>query len=305
MLAPWRRARNRAALYYNMAMHSRSALSAAVLAGLASAGHPAAAADTPYLETVTVVGKRPEPLAHAAAAVSVVTSETIEALVAFDLADVLRREPGVSVPRDPQRFGDDGITVRGLGGNRVHMETDGVPVGENFAIGSFSNATRAFTDLELIERVELLRGPASALYGSDAIAGVLATTTLDPADLLAGGDDPVLRARVGHADADHATFAGLTGAFRAGSVEALLGWARREAGEIDHAGGEPPPNPRDESSDALLARAVIPVAGHPMRFTVQWDRERVQTDVDALELSAGRFANTVLLEGDDLSLIHI
>jgi len=266
---------------------------------LAAAGHPAAAGEPAELETVTVVGKRPEPLQHAAAAVSVLTAGQIEALVALDMADLLRREPGVSMPRDPQRFGTTGVTVRGIGGNRVHIETDGVPGSKGFAIGSFANTGRQYADLELVERIELLRGPASALYGSDAIAGVLATTTLDPSDLLAAGDDAMLRARAGYADDDGSALAGLTGAMRAGSFEGLLGFAHRNAGEIEHAGGPPPPNPRDYESDAVLARAVFATGDRPLRLTAQWNRERVRTDVDALELSGGRFANTVLLEGDD------
>lgn len=257
-----------------------------------------AVAEPAQLETVTVVGKRPEPLRHAAAAVSVVDAGQIEALVALDVADLLRREPGVSVPRDPQRFGTTGVTVRGIGGNRVHVETDGVPGPEGFAIGSFANTGRQYADLELVERVELLRGPASALYGSDAIAGVLATTTLDPSDLLAAGDGAMLRTRLGFADDDASALAGLTGAMRAGPFEGLLAYAHRDAGNVRHAGGPPPPNPRDYGSDAILARAVL-AGDRPVRFTAQWNRERVHTDVDALELSGGRFANTVLLAGED------
>jgi hemoglobin/transferrin/lactoferrin receptor protein len=300
MLAVWRGLRYRDTPHYTTVVDHRLARSAATLLfGLAAAAGRATAPDISELETVTVVGKRPEPLQQAAAAVSVISSAQIEALVAFDLGDVLRREPAVSVPGDPQRFGDNGITVRGLGGNRVHIETDGVPAAEGFAVGSFSDAGRRLADLELVERVELLRGPASALYGSDAIAGVLAITTLDPADLLDAGAHALLRARAGYADDDGSTLLGLTGALRAGPVEGLVGFAHREAGAVDHAGGAPPPNPRDLSSDTLLARALFGQGDRPLRVTAQWNRERVRTDVDALELSDGRFANTVLLEGDD------
>jgi len=277
-------------------MGRKSAVLSLAISALASA---AGAQEAPELETVTVVGKRPEPLQNAAAAVSVVTAGQIEALVAFDLRDVLQREAGVSVPRDPQRFGTTGITVRGLGGNRLHLETDGVPAAKGFAIGSYSNATRQMSDLELIKRIELLRGPASALYGSDAIAGVLASTTVDPADLLGPGDGAVLRTRIGYAGDDDSTLAGVTGALRAGPFEGLLGYARREGGELEHAGSAPPPNPRDHTSDALLARAVLASGSYPLRLTAQWNRERTLTDVDALELSGGRFANTTLLESDD------
>jgi hemoglobin/transferrin/lactoferrin receptor protein len=279
---------------------SRPGATLRALPALLLAAAPAAHAEPlQQLETVTVVGKLPQPLADAAAAVSVVTASDIEADVAFDLRDALAREPGISIPRDPQRFGAGGVTVRGLGGNRVLVETDGVPGARSFVVGSFSNTGRQFADLEVVERIELLRGPASALYGSDAIAGVLAVTTLDPADLLGDGPGAALRVRAGHAGDDDSTFAGLTGALRAGPFEGLLAWARREGGELDHAGGAPPPNPRDYASDTLLARAVATAADRPLRLSLTWNRDHALTDVDALELSGGRFANTIRLEGDD------
>lgn len=277
----------------------RSHIVLALLLARAAVPPVATAEEAVAIETVTVVGKRPEPLQQAAAAVSVISAAQLEAAVAFDLGDALYREPGVSVPRDPQRFGETGITVRGLGGNRVLVETDGVPAAKAFAIGSFSNTGREFADLELVSRIELLRGPASALYGSDAIAGVLSMTTLDPTDLLGSHGEASLRARVGYSGDDGSLLAGVTGAWRAAAVEGLVGYTHRSGGERDHAGGSPPPNPADRDSDALLARFVVPAGARSLRVTGSWNRERVRTDVDALELSGGRFANTTLLAGDD------
>ena len=265
----------------------------------ALAGGPAMAVEAPELEVVTVVGKLPQPLREAAAAASVVTADEIEAAVAFDLRDALREEPGVSFARDPNRFGTGSPTVRGLGGNRVLVETDGVPSAKTFAIGNFSNTGRQFADLEVIDRIELLRGPASSLYGSDAIAGVIAITTIDPSGLLGADRDLALRARAGHASDDHSVVAGFTGAARTGPFESLLAYARREGNELEHAGGSPAANPRDYDSDALLVRTVFQGPGRPLRLTASWNNQRTRTDVDSLELSGGRFANTILMRGDD------
>jgi hemoglobin/transferrin/lactoferrin receptor protein len=274
------------------------AIAAVLLACAAPAGRAATPA-TPELEVVTVVGKRSEPLQSAPAAVSVVTAADLESAIAFDLHDALRHEPGISLARDPHRFGAGTPTVRGLGGNRVLVETDGVPGPKTFAVGSFSNTGRLFADLELVERIELLRGPASALYGSDAIAGVIALTTLDPADLLAGGGDRYLRTRAGYAGDDDSLLTGLTGALRAGDFESLLAYAHRDGNELEHAGGGLPANPRDYDSDALLARTVYRGSGAPLRLTAEWNRQHDLTDVDSLELSGGRFANTIMMRGDD------
>jgi hemoglobin/transferrin/lactoferrin receptor protein len=271
----------------------------AALPALLAAGSPALAADAPELEIVNVVGKRAQPLQEAAAAVSVITAAELEAALALDLRDALRHEPGVSMPRDPHRFGTGGPTLRGLGGNRVLVETDGVPAAKTFAVGNFSNTGRQFADLAIVDRIELLRGPASALYGSDAIAGVIAIKTLDPSALLDGGRDRVLRTRAGHASDDHSFFAGFTGAARSGPFESLLAYARRDGNELEHADGSPPSNPRDYDSDALLARTVWRGPGQPLRLTVEWNRQQDLTDVDSLELSGGRFVNTILMEGDD------
>lgn len=271
----------------------------AALPAAAAACASALAAEVPELDYVTVVGKRAQPLREAAATVSVITSADIASAVAFDLRDALRNEPGVSLARDPHRFGTGSPTVRGLGGNRVLVETDGVPAAKTFAVGNFSNTGRQFADLAIVERIELLRGPASALYGSDAIAGVVAITTVDPSGLLDDDTGIALSARAGHATDDRSTFAGLTGAARTGPFATLLAYARREGDERDHAGGSPPANPRDFDSDAMLARAVYEGFGQPLRVSASWSRQEIRTDVDSLELSGGRFANTILMQGDD------
>jgi len=253
----------------------------------------------PELEMVTVVGKTMQPLSEVAATVSVITAAELEMRLAFDPADVFRNEPGLSVRRDPNRFGYTAIAVRGLGGNRVLVETDGVPSPSTFAIGSFSDAGRQFTDPELVKRIEILKGPASTLYGSDAIAGVVATTTVDPADLLRPGTERALRLRAGYASDSHAAMAGMTAAARIEGLDAMLALARREGGELQNAYRIVDANPTDFEADSLLARALIHGSGRPLRLTLGFDRQAVRTDVDSLELSGGRFANTTFLQGDD------
>jgi hemoglobin/transferrin/lactoferrin receptor protein len=271
---------------------------AALLAPVAGIG-VAAAAETPELEEVWVVGKQPQLLRETAATVSVITANEISDSIAFDFRDALRFEPGVSFTRDPNRFGTGGPTVRGLGGNRVLVETDGVPSAKTFAVGSFSNTGRQFADLAIVDRIEVLRGSASALYGSDAIGGVIAITTLDPSDVLGTGDDRAFQARAGYSSDDNSILAAFTGAARAGPFESLLAYAHRDGHELEHASGSPPANPSSYDSDAVFARAVYPGSGRPLRLTAEWNRQQDRTDVDSLELSGGRFANTILMQGDD------
>ena len=257
------------------------------------------AVPAPVLETVTVVGKLEQPLAGVAATASVITAADIERSLAGNLRDLVRFEPGLAVGADPGRFGLGTLSIRGLGGNRVLLETDGVPAPSAFAVGSYSNAGRHFAELELVRRVEILRGPASSLYGSDAIAGVVATETIGPGDLLAGDRRLAARVRTGYSGDDDSWFTGLTGAARAGATELLLAWGQRRGHALDIESANVQPNPLDASSDALLLRAVHETAGGPLRITAGWERGARRTDVDSLELSPGRFANTVALRADD------
>ena len=99
--------------------------------------------------------------------------------------EFVRDEPGLSVGNQPGRTGSTNFVIRGIGENRVRLEIDGVKVpdfpGTNLGAGTY---TRDFIDYDALKRVEIIRGPASALYGSDALGGVVSFITKDPADYL-------------------------------------------------------------------------------------------------------------------------
>ncbi|KAG0919509.1 hypothetical protein G6F32_016111 [Rhizopus arrhizus] len=83
----------------------------------------------------------------------------------------------------------------------------------SFNIGSFSNANRNFTDLDTLKRVEIVRGPASSLYGSDALGGVVAFVTKDPADYLKDGKDSYVGLKFGYDGEWKGLLGGVTTAF--------------------------------------------------------------------------------------------
>ena len=116
---------------------------AAAAGGLAAAAPPPDPAAPPYQERIvvtTVASRVAEPAEDTPATVTVIERETLERLLARDLRDALRYEPGISVEYGAARFGLGGISIRGLEGNRVQMLQDGVRLPEGFRIGSFSNA---------------------------------------------------------------------------------------------------------------------------------------------------------------------
>ncbi len=142
------------------------------------------------LDPVKVIGaasRVEEAIDSVPATVSIIERQDAFREVAGNLRDLLRYEPGVSIENGATRFGLGNLNIRGLDGNRVQMTVDGIRLPENYRVGSFSNASRNALGLGLLKQVEIVRGPASAIHGSDALAGVVAFTTLDPATYLREG----------------------------------------------------------------------------------------------------------------------
>lgn len=124
------------------------------------------------LDTVTVIGTRTETsVKDNPASVSIVDRETIERSGADSVADLLRNVPGVSVV-DSAVAGMKRIRIRGEQSNRVVILVDGQELTDQSSFGS-----PLLVDPSNIERIEVVRGPASVLYGAKAIGGVVNITT--------------------------------------------------------------------------------------------------------------------------------
>ncbi|MCC7415694.1 MAG: TonB-dependent receptor, partial [Acidobacteria bacterium] len=243
---------------------------------------------------------RPTPVTRVAAAVTVIDQAEMARELATDIRQLVRYEPGIAVRNDPFRFGLNGFSVRGLGGNRVRVEIDGVPVAGGLAVGAYADSGRRFVDLAFLERVEILRGPASSLYGSDAIGGIVALSTLRPATLLDKvSGRTALRTEVGYQTADAGWHAAAIGAIEFGAAELLLGYVRRQGHEMETA-ADVTPDPQRRASDAVLLKYVLPrLSGGPLTVTAEGGRVRQRSAVNAFLGTPGRFVNTTALLGED------
>ncbi|MFC7379069.1 TonB-dependent hemoglobin/transferrin/lactoferrin family receptor [Brevundimonas sp. GCM10030266] len=308
----------------------RTLLLSAGLAALTVAAAPAAMAQqaapqATELSPVTVLATRTETRTdEVPATVTVITDRQIEAMLATDIKDLIRFEPGVSVVTTPARFGaatgtsgragNEGFTIRGVGGDRVLMIVDGVRIPDSYSFGAQSVGRGDYSDLDLMKSVEILRGPASALYGSDGVAGAVSFVTRDPVDLLRDGENFGARARVGYNSADEGLTKSATIAGRSGDFSAMLSWTGRDSQETETHGnitgeelvsvtisGVSGPgynyglrtiaNPQDIQSDAWLGKLVWDFApGQSLRATY----EHYELSADAIVLSgrATRFAAT-------------
>jgi vitamin B12 transporter len=137
-----------------------------------AAGTAPATTKTPTVETIVVSGNRlgtPEPRDRIGTATSTLESgQLAERQVRF-VADALRDVPGVAVSRSGGAGSLTQVRLRGAEANHTLVLLDGVDVSDPFA-GEFDFAGLLAAD---IERIEVLRGEQSALYGSDAIGGVI------------------------------------------------------------------------------------------------------------------------------------
>lgn len=250
----------------------------------AASGNRAA---NPLEEVVVTATRGPREMQDVAGTVTVKNAEQIQSELARDIKDLVRYEPGISVANSAGRFGLGGFNIRGIDANRVLIEIDGVPVPDSFAIGSFASAGRDFVDLEILKGVEILRGAASSLYGSDAIGGVVAFVTKDPEDLMTSTDDTRhAGGRGAWFGSDESCAATATGAWRGESLSAMLAYTRRKGHELDNQGrinsldsSRTAPDPQEYDSDTVLGKLVWDLAdGQRLRLTLENGNESTFTD---------------------------
>lgn len=275
------------------------------------------------VEKVTVTATRQKrKVDEVPATVTVITAKEIEDNMASDIKDVVRFEPGVSVRTNPVRFsaalsgggrdGNSGFNIRGLEGNRVLIQVDGIRVPDAFSFGPQVVGRGDYLDLDIVKSVEILRGPASALYGSDGVAGAVSFVTKDPDDFLDPGETFGGRARVGYSSVDDSWTEGAVVATQteSGQWQGLLAYTRRDAHETDNKGeNEAPnstrtaPNPSDIESNNVFAKLLfVPNENNRFRLTYEYyDRFMSTEALSARQAAAPPFVpNAILdLDGED------
>ncbi|GGY56229.1 TonB-dependent receptor plug domain-containing protein [Parvularcula lutaonensis] len=130
-------------------------------------------------DTIVVYGSRlDQTLAEAGTAVTILTREDLERQGYAFAIDALASAPGVTLNQSGGLGGAATIRIRGAASDQTLVLIDGVPVGDTSAPGGGFDFARLDTDQT--ERIEILRGPQSTLWGSEAIGGVVSITTRSP-----------------------------------------------------------------------------------------------------------------------------
>ena len=151
-------------------------MAAATLAAMA----PAQASDAP--QTIVITATRYALLAaDAPAALSVVTRRDIEARGADNVLDAIRGETGLSL-QGRAVGGRKVISIRGLDSRHALFLVDGKRIGASDGVIGASDFQYDWIAVDDIERIEIVRGPMSVLYGSEAVGGVINIITRQPGD---------------------------------------------------------------------------------------------------------------------------
>jgi iron complex outermembrane receptor protein/vitamin B12 transporter len=213
-----------------------------------------AAAPNAAIEDVLVTGTfAPQPALTSS--VSVLDAQQIQALNKTTVADILRTLPGLLVEQQGGPGGLTAVSIRGGESNFTLVLVDGVAVNDptNFRGGSFDFAN---LNPNSVERIEVVRGAQSAIYGSDALAGVINIITRRPQQ----GHQQDVYAEAGQDDYSD------VGASALGSVGAFnytVGVASRDD-------GEPTPGSTRETDSANLRLGWQPSAAQEVGVSYRY-----------------------------------
>lgn len=284
-----------------------TALVPALACGGALAQTDVRASDAQLKEVVVTATRTEAEVQNVPATITRITREDIDRRLPADEADLFKAEPDVAFGRDARRFGATRPNIRGIEDNRVLQLVDGVRLPSFYNGGGPTNFTMNAPlgpSAEFLKRVEILRGPASSLYGSDAIGGVVGFLTLDPADLLAPDARVGARFRAGYAGAHEGATATALGALRGGATEWLLGYTHTQAREFDNKGNvdtvsatRTRPNPQQVRDRGVLAKAVLRAAARH-RLALMIEGRDQDADVQVLRLSSA-LPKVTASSGDD------
>ena len=126
----------------------------------------------PIVVSATTV---PTPASELGSSVTVVTGDDLQREQLRTVPDALKKVPGLDIVQTGGPGGQTSVFMRGTNANHVKVLIDGIDVGNpSITNGAFDFGHLLTSD---IEKIEVLRGPQSGLYGSDAIGGVIAITT--------------------------------------------------------------------------------------------------------------------------------
>ncbi|NOQ82146.1 MAG: TonB-dependent hemoglobin/transferrin/lactoferrin family receptor [Methylophaga sp.] len=253
---------------------------------------------------VVVANKSPRPIQDVVGSVVSFSADDISNNQAESFDDLLRFQPNINMESASSRFQSSSINIRGIGGDRVAIKIDGISSTDQFDVGSFGNSGKILPEIDLIKYVEILNGPASTLYGSDAIGGVMAIETWDPIDLVSqtGGND-FYKLRLGYEGKSHSQVASGLAAGQDESLGGLVSITYRKGRGINNDDFvDFAQDKLDWNSSSFFAKGTLDLSlEDSLTLTVHVARNETRSENSALLGQGRQFKDSVLINGDDES----
>lgn len=280
-----------------------------------SGGAPAQSASVFQLKDVVVTATRSEAaIDDLPVTVTVVTREDMDRRPVVDEADLFRDDPDIVMTRDLRRHGTTTVNIRGVEDKRVVQTVDGVRIADAFDKSGPTNYTTSNplgVMPDFLRQVEIVRGPVSSLYGSDALGGVVGYLTLNPEDIVRGDARVGMRLKGAWTGANDGLTGTVIGAWRGETTEMLIGWSQTRSKELDNMGKDDSfgsnrskPNKLDTDDRGGIAKLILkPSAGHRLAATL--DGRQQQTDSDTLRLGSDYAAVTAMRGDDETSRLRV
>ena len=255
-----------------LAMSSAATLSSGAAISPVTAAEPAGDEEPSRIDSILVTATRIEQTAaETGSTVRIIDRAEIKALGFSHALDAIAHAPGVTVNQNGSFGGSATVRIRGASSDQTLVLIDGVSVNDASSPGGGFNFARL--DTENIERVEILSGPQSTLWGTDAIGGVISITTRRPGERLGAN----LFAQAG----SHGAFRGGASLSNAGAAgEFRLAATRLNTGGISRA-DEDNGNTEDDGLESLTLSAQgglnLP-AGVRIDASLLWNDSRTEFD---------------------------
>ncbi|PJK13123.1 TonB-dependent receptor [Lysobacteraceae bacterium NML120232] len=264
------------------------------------------------LDRITVKGERSE-TKSANANTQTVDADQLEETLANTLEDAIRYIPGVEINDFGQRFGDNGISIRGLSGDRVSMSIDGMQMPESVEslaseLYDFFRAGRGAPDIDSLKQIEIAKGADSITAGSAALSGSVSFRTKDPYDYLKPGvNDSYFGLKLAHASVNDENNGTLTLANRTGMVESMLVYTQRRGHEREGWYADSPVatgpdrrirDPFTYKNHSVLAKVdFVPNLAH--RIGLNYERFSGESQIENLSRVQGPSSAYIERWGDD------
>ena len=203
-------------------------------------------------EVIVEVQRKETSLWTTPASLEVLDQQEIFDLQPNSLADLVRYQPAISFDQSSDRRGNGSFVIRGLSGNRVIMLMDGTRLPDGFGSAGVSNGRNSFEPYSM-NNIQFLKGPSSALYGSDALAGVVLLQTASPSQMLDDENDSVFELSGGYDQVNEGLRQTLTNAGPAFGGAYLLQLSTRQFSQTEIY-GEHENFPMDATQENILLK---------------------------------------------------